>query len=232
MGFDEIIGPDPLNQPPTIPRRTLCLESWKTARTPPVLPPGPPPPPQPPYQTFSEFDRPKAFRNFCLLDDMTFGIDDPTPKTNGTGTATTIEREAQYSFAYLLRRPVNSNRSNIDVTVVTYSPGRWSRKATNLHTRARPSRETRSHWSLARPRRNRPFDKAHGSWTPRWNRLHKAFSTAWKTWLIPVQPQRTRLMFTSTVAFEQAQFSGRSSYPTALRMYSKKDRRPRWRRIR
>lgn len=91
---------------PTVPRRTICEQSWASART--VGSAG--------WQQFTDLNRPQALRNFCLLDDMTFNDDDPTPKMAGTA----LEREAQYSYAYMVRRPSNSDRTNVHVSVVVY----------------------------------------------------------------------------------------------------------------
>jgi hypothetical protein len=60
--------------------------------------------------------RPQALRNFCLLDDMSFSEEEPMPKMAGTA----LEREAQYTYAYLIRRPMNSDRTHVHVTVVVY----------------------------------------------------------------------------------------------------------------
>jgi hypothetical protein len=88
---------------PTIPRRSFCLESWAASRT--STP-----------QSYTDYDRPQAFRNFCLMDDMTFNTEDPMPVTNGG----VLERNAQYSYAFLIRRPVSSERTAVHLSVVVY----------------------------------------------------------------------------------------------------------------
>ncbi|MFL5329639.1 MAG: hypothetical protein ACJ8C4_12070 [Gemmataceae bacterium] len=90
-----------------IPRRTMCVESWKEVRY-----PGPTTNLK--FQSWTQLPKNLAARSFYLQDDMTF--DD-----NGMAAASAPPEHAdQYSFAYLLRRDVNADRTNVHLSVVVY----------------------------------------------------------------------------------------------------------------
>jgi hypothetical protein len=101
------------NPPPTstlqtaIPRRTLCTQSWKDARTSTSTV----------FQSFTPLTSNRIWHDFYLRDDLTFNLEQPTPQSTGTA----LERAARYSFAYLVRRTDNVfRRSPPNVWVVVY----------------------------------------------------------------------------------------------------------------
>ncbi len=71
----------------------------------------------------------RIFRLFSLMDDMTFNYNgtpdlDGDPRTAEAATAAStrkLDRQGRYSWAYLLRRRNNADRTNVDVSVVVYS---------------------------------------------------------------------------------------------------------------
>ncbi len=71
----------------------------------------------------------RIFKLFSLTDDMTFNYNgtpdlDGDPRTAEAATAAStrkLDRQGRYSWAYLLRRRNNADRTNVDVSVVVYS---------------------------------------------------------------------------------------------------------------
>lgn len=90
--------------PTALPRRTFCLETWKEARD----------PTNANYQSWTQFNNRMVARSHYLLDDMTFD-DNGMSAANGPP-----EHAGKYSYAYLIRRDTNVERTTIHLTVVVY----------------------------------------------------------------------------------------------------------------
>lgn len=112
----------PHNKIGMIPRRPLYIPHYQPGSLPPTVPPWQvlgtaAPSPQWTWNTPS-----RIFKQFSLLDDMTFS-DNGTPDISSGR----LERQGRYSWAYMIRRPHNattgstSTRHEVDLQVIVYS---------------------------------------------------------------------------------------------------------------
>jgi Tfp pilus assembly protein PilV len=60
----------------------------------------------------------RIFKQFSLMDDMTFNPSGFPAVTNNTSP---VERQGRYTWSYLFRRPNNADRTNVDISTVVYS---------------------------------------------------------------------------------------------------------------